>query len=185
MHPACLAFADGPSLALCTHKADDDDSGGCDPRAAAETDDAGKEAAAQILRAQLETQSTELMHGLRYRDADGTSVKRDADGEATASSFASFTTRVEAATRRQAVEQHRAGTTLAAKQRDTREVIRAPGSGGLRLQLGFNLTLILIRPSMPPWSVTTPARSPLPAALCRLVPARRAAVLLKWACRSR
>jgi len=31
------------------HKADDDDSGGCDPRAAAETDDVGKEGAAQVL----------------------------------------------------------------------------------------------------------------------------------------
>ena len=56
MHPACLAFAGGPSLALCMHKADDDDTGGCDPRAAAETDDAGKKTAAQVLRAQLETE---------------------------------------------------------------------------------------------------------------------------------
>ena len=71
-----------------------------------------------------EPQSTELMHGLRYRDADGTSVQRNADGEATASF--SPTTQVEAATRRQAMEQHRAGTTLAAEQRDTRDVIRAP-----------------------------------------------------------
>ena len=74
-----------------------------------------------------EPQSTELMHGLRYRDADGTSVKRDADGEAAASSSVSSTTRAEVETRRQAAEQHRAGTTLAAEQRDTREVIRAPG----------------------------------------------------------
>ena len=67
------------------------------------------------------------MYGLRYRDADGTSVKRDVDGEATASSSVPSTTRVEAATRRQAAKQHRAGTTLAAERRDTREVIRAPG----------------------------------------------------------
>jgi len=91
MHPACLASAGGPSLALCMHKADDDDSAGCDPRAAAKIDDAGKETAAQILRAQLETKSTELMHGLSYQDADGTSVKRDADGEAAASSSAPST----------------------------------------------------------------------------------------------
>ena len=63
LHPGCLCYAGGQSLALCMHKADDDDSKGCDPRAAAETDDAGKEAAAQVLRAQLETKSTELMHG--------------------------------------------------------------------------------------------------------------------------
>ena len=48
MHPAWLAFAGGPSLASCMHKADDDGSGGCDPRAAAETDDAEKEAVAQV-----------------------------------------------------------------------------------------------------------------------------------------
>jgi len=64
IHPACLAFAGGLSLALCMHKADDHDSNGRDPRAAAEADYAGKEAAAQVLRAQLKSQSTELMHGL-------------------------------------------------------------------------------------------------------------------------
>jgi len=112
------------------HKADDDGSSGCE-----ETDDAGKEAAAQVLRAQLETQSMELINGLRYRDEDGTSVKRDADGEAAASSSVSSTTRAEVETRRQAAEQHRAGTTLAAEQRDTREVIRAPGKR--RATIGF------------------------------------------------
>jgi len=71
LHPACQAAAGGPSLALCVHKADDDDSDGCDLRAAAETDDAVKAAAAQVLRAQLETQSTELMHGLRSSAGSG------------------------------------------------------------------------------------------------------------------